>query len=467
MEDRVSKAFAKLKWQNSSYELKSIKGRHYVYISFSKWDAEARRSRKVSIYKGKISEEGMFTAVRRHKRSRQALGVAAEPNGRQAALSAQAELHAEEPRMRESSKKYENTLLTALSMNGRISLPVLSEMVGLSVNATAWQVASLEKRYGIRYLPEIDVGKFGYMPFLITVKFSESVPSSDRLKEILEKEPRIQLAALTTGDFDLIVYLLARTNAEAIAAVIFARTALSEFESVWSTVSLNEVYGFIPVRNEFIGLLKEKGELLERESAVLEELNTDGSIEFVEIDKRHSFDRGRAQYSYHKLRNEGKIRRITMTMQNLPVKYVGVIMVNMVNRRLFGINKIKLLTEVVDEPDNIHTNKFAASYDLASPDGFLFCVPVIDSDSLDSHTDKLMSLNLGIRLSKLTTTNVIVGRFCYRHFDNAYSMQQKILEEDYKKSKMARKNYEKTGKERQKEEYLGDIRGSKFAEKNE
>lgn len=470
MEDGVLETYAKLKQLNSSYELKSIKGHYYIYISFSKWDAGTRTCRKVSIYKGKIAPDGTFTPVRRHHKLGRTAPADARPgagDAQEAAPAAPTEQRAEESRMRENSRRYEKILLTALSMNGRISLPVLGSMLGLSVSATSWQLSSLEKRYGISYLPEIDPGKFGYMQFLVTVKFTGDTPPVDKLTSILAKEPRIQLAALTAGDSDLFVYLLAKTNAEAISAVISVRTALDEFESAWSTISLNDVYGFIPIRNEFVGLLKEKGELLDREFAVLKELNTEGAIEFAEIDKRHSFDKGRAQYSYHKLRSEGKIRRMTITLRALPVRYVGLILANIINRRLFGVNKPKLLAEIINEPDNRQANKFTAIYDMASPDGFLFCFPVIEQDALDEYAGRLMDLGLGIKLSKLVITNVIVGRFCYRHFDNAYSAQQEMLEDNYKAPKAEKKDYERTGKERQKDEYRGDIRGSKFAEKSD
>ena len=251
-------------------------------------------------------------------------------------------------KIRQNSYKYEKTILTALSMNGRISLPMLSKILGLSVNATDWQVRSIERRYGIKYVPEIDVTKFGYMQFFLAVRFPDKKPPIEELKKILSNEPRIQVAMTLKGEYDLLICALAKTISELNDEIIIGMSKLlKDYDAIWTTIPLYETYNFVPVRSEFIDFLR--GSMLAREYCVLKELNKNGQMDFSEIDRKYGFDRGRASYSYYKLREEGKIRRITITMQKLPVRYNGIILQTIVNRSQFEKGRSGLLSDIVEE----------------------------------------------------------------------------------------------------------------------
>ena len=99
-------------------------------------------------------------------------------------------------------------LLTVMSMNARADMSYFGKQVGLTASATYSRVKHLEKRYGIKYLPEIDIRKLGYLTYLIFVKFTEKAPNSEILRKELEKQPAIQVAMLTQGRYDLVMYVL-------------------------------------------------------------------------------------------------------------------------------------------------------------------------------------------------------------------------------------------------------------------
>jgi DNA-binding Lrp family transcriptional regulator len=462
MDEKVSETFAKLKQLNSSYELKHIKGHHYVYISFSRWDAEAGRSRKVSIYKGKISEDGAFTPMQKHRHGRPRSAEAPHETGQPAA--APAEPLAEEFRIRESSRKYESALLTALSMNGRISLPVLGKMLDLSVTATDWQVKSLERRYGIRYLPEIDVTKFGYMQFFLAVKFLDKSPPADDLKKLLQKEPRIQTAMMLKGEFDVLIYVLAKSVEELNNDVMIGISkAMGDYDCTWTTIPFYEDYGFMPLRDEFIDFLKDS--LLAREYAVLRELNRDGKTEFGEIDKKYGTEEGRASYSYHKLRKEGKIKRITISLQKLPLKYIGIVMETLTNQLRFEKNKGKLLYGIIEKSES-QIDRYLFVCDTVNPYGLMFFLPVFNNSDLDEALGKLSGIERGVKFATLVVINVLFGDFCYRKFDSAYSIQQKMLESAFGAEKVQKIDYEESGRKKTYNIKL-DMRGARIADNSE
>ena len=462
--EKVSTTFLSLKQENNSYELKKIGSGYYVYISSGRRDKDTGKVRKISIYKGKITPDGKFVPVR-HKKNYVLRELAARISQEQSlAGSGTGTIQNHGVNVRLDSLKHEKTILTALSMNGRISTSVLSKMLGMSINATAWQVKNLERKYGIRYLPEIDVTKFGYMQFMVTVKFLEETPPAEKLKAAIHNEPRAQLAMLTKGDFDLLIYVLAKTVEEASALLIDIRDRLSNYGSIWSMIPVYETYGFVALRDSFIDELKKSGALLEREYAVLKELNIDASVEFSKIDEKYGFDSGRASYSYYKLKKEGKIRRATITMQKAPVRYIGVMLETIIYKSKFLEHRQSSLSNIIEE-SKMPTNKYLAAYDTTTPDGTIFFIPIYEYNELDKAADEIRHLDLGVKLTTQAISNILVGNCICRHFDNAHSIQQEILEKKYKIPKAERKNYEETGRKKA-EKIRFDIRGARITKED-
>jgi DNA-binding Lrp family transcriptional regulator len=462
--EKVLEAFSRLKQANSSYELKRINDRYYVYLSFGVKDDKLGRFRKASIYQGKITEDGIFIEKKRRYRSKNNTAEDTPPaNPSQSTGERKNAPTAPEVKDEQNLSKYEKTLLTALSMNGRISLPALSKMLGLSVTATYWHLKNLEKRYGIKYIPEIDVEKFGYMPFLFTLKFHGGIPPLGKLREVMASEPRVQLAMLTKGEFDLLIYVLVKGAGDTNSLIVSLCDKLISHDCVFSTIPVYEDYGFVPVRGEFIDLLKENGALLDREYAVLKEFNSDASIEFSRIDEQYGFDRGRSSYSYYKLKNEGKIKRTTITMQKLPLRYIGIIHESFVSWSKFKARRHASLGNIITGSDKKPINKYIAVYDTTSPWGSMFFLPVFGNDDLNETVEEIAKLELGVGLSTTMASNVLVGDFCYRRFDNMHSAQQRILEKEYGVQTALKIDYEETGRKRAGKRIQVDARGAKVA----
>jgi DNA-binding Lrp family transcriptional regulator len=458
--DRVLATFLSLKEENSSCELKRIGGGYYVYLSSGRLDKETGKMKKVSIYKGRITPEGVFIPIKRKKGSvLREFAKQLKEKGAILGVDTADVIQNPNAEARSDSLKYEKTILTALSMNGRISMPALSRMLCLSVNATTWQVKSLERKYGIRYLPEIDVTKFGYMQFMLAVKFLDRAPPTSELKALLLKEPRIQLAMTVKGEYNLMMYVLAKNITELNEDILLRMSkALNEYDMEWETIPLYETYGFMPVRTEFIDFLKDR--LLEREYAVLKRLNTNGNMKFSAIDSTYGFDEGRSSYSYYKLRSEGKIRRMTISLQKLPFRYLEVIIETLVNRKQFEANRAKSLSNIISDDESL-TNRYAAVYDTVSPYGTMLIMPVLDYTGSNKASEELSNLDLGMKFTKITVTELIFGDFGYRRFDNAHSVQQCILEREYGVQAAQKIDYEETGRKKAEEVRL-DIRGARI-----
>ena len=223
------------------------------------------------------------------------------------------------------------------------------------------------------------------------------------------------------------------------------------------------------MREQFVEALKEQvwhrskqserpkeGQLRERAFNVLKELIKDGKAEFSKIGEKYNLNEQEVRYEYLKLVDSGAIRRTTISINNLPLKYSGILQESFINYKKFRDKRASSLSDIIE--DNAKAvNKYIAVFDSMNPDGSLFLVPVFEGNELYEITEKLKKLDLGIEISTAVITNMLVGSFCLRKFDNTYSIQQKILEEEYGYEKIERINYE--SKEKQKENYKLDIRG--------
>ena len=77
----------------------------------------------------------------------------------------------------------------------------------MSNPAVAYRIKKLEKRYGITYTLEFGPRPFGFFRYVVFVRFLHGMPGANDIKEVLEKEPMVQFAALIKGKYDLFIYI--------------------------------------------------------------------------------------------------------------------------------------------------------------------------------------------------------------------------------------------------------------------
>ena len=255
----------------------------------------------------------------------------------------------------------------------------------------------------------------------------------------------MQLAALTKGVYDVVIYAYADSNLTMVEIMVEIRSKLAKYPSEWNVSYFYESSNFVPLRSEFVDLLK--GKLLKREYAVLKELNRNGTESFVEIDRKYGFDEGRSQFTYHKLKEKGIIKRITLSMGKPPLMYIGIMKLSIIEVDKFKKNRPKLLMHAIAETRSPLTN-FLLSGDVGNSDGVVYIVPVVHDGYLEELTEEIAKLRLGVRISTLVVTKMLVGNFCYRRFDYAYSSQYRTLLEGHDIKPVEKVDYEQTERKR-------------------
>jgi DNA-binding Lrp family transcriptional regulator len=335
-------------------------------------------------------------------------------------------------------------IIQILSMNGRATLDFIGSQVGLSKHPAYRRVKALEERYGIRYLPEIDTTKFGFFSYVAFVKFKESMPDANELRDDLLKDPRIQLAVLTSGEYDMMIYFLSDSHRD-VAYFIFELSSygtLSFYPAEWY-VSQYYQSKFIPLRDEFFDVLKKKvwrrtrenkrpaaGQMLEREYNVLRELNRDASIDFIEMDSKYGYGKGASRYTFYKLKEREILTRITITLTKLPIKYHAIMFASFFQGAKFAKSRPNLLLELMKHEGL--TDKYVLTGDIGIPSGTMVVMPIFTENQLRDTEEYFTTKVTGMKFKKLIVTDILLGSFIYRRFDSVYTNQYRLLVEDYK-----------------------------------
>jgi DNA-binding Lrp family transcriptional regulator len=422
-------------------EIKVIKGRFCVFESTSRWDKAKGRPRKVTNYLGTITETGIFTPGKKRVPKQEDN----EPHKQQAELT-----------------EIEKTVLVNLSMNARMSMPVLAKRIGKTKRATEGIVKRLEKRFGIRYIAEIDVEKLGYSKYLLFIKFGASSPSNDEIYESLASEPNIQLAMIAIGKYNMIVYFLAEDNSEASSLVytLESSSKLGKYVSRWYVTPFAESYNFVPLRDEFFNRLKKNvwhrsrdtprpgpRDITRNEYAVMRELNANGVENFTDIDKKNGFGKGTAQFTYYRLKSKGLIKRITLTMQSVPLKYYSAILMFRTNGIAFSNKRDNLLKDIIEQPPT-PLNKYSLVGDISTPTGGIFITPIFNDGDLQAMLENFKKVLSGVYTTELVITKFVVGLLANRRLDNIYTSQYETIVGKNLMQKTRKVNYEETGRQK-------------------
>jgi len=132
--------------------------------------------------------------------------------------------------------------------DGRALLKTIAAKSGVSTQTVSSRLKRLERELGLKYVPEIDLPAVGMRSeHFVRMKLSGE-PDGGKLKAALAM-PNVQLACRTAGDFDLLLWVIARdARAFAREAEPELRDALGDWAEDWVAHALvARTAGFIPV----------------------------------------------------------------------------------------------------------------------------------------------------------------------------------------------------------------------------
>jgi DNA-binding Lrp family transcriptional regulator len=460
--EKILKEYNRLKGEYPFYvSLKRINGKYYLYKQLSRMDKETGKPKVTSTYLGRIADDGAFMKKFASEadlvENAKSIIIA---NGGRVIMPDKLQEDIGAPAGVPAPDAINKKILTILSMNARSSMAFIGSMVGLKPSAVYSRVKQLEKDYKIKYTVELDLDKLGYHKSIVFVKFLDKTkkPTVDEIRNATAGVPNVQLAVLLNGQYDLMIYLLAKRNDDLSTMVNLVRDSkhLSGYEMEWHISYFYGHYNFVPLRGEFIDMIK--GELKEREYYLLKEFNANSSMGFTEVDKKYGLEKGRTDYAYYGLKRSGVLIRPTISMQNNGVSYIGLVCITITKADKFVKNRKLMLSDMIGEGDGL-LNRYLLSGDIGISKGVALFVPVYGGGDLERVKERLESLDLGATLETYIITNIALGSFCFRRFDNAYAIQHKVLVRDYRMPEAALTPYDEAGRHKN-PKIITDIRGA-------
>ncbi|MGC8537793.1 MAG: Lrp/AsnC family transcriptional regulator [Candidatus Micrarchaeia archaeon] len=443
--EKIKTAFESLKLAYGAHiELKYLNKRFCIFEATSKYDPNMGRSRKKTNYLGWITDDGVIVPARHRSTSQleleriylkriDTLEAAIRGSGKQAST---AEM---QPHLSQEDTK----MLMALSMNARLSYSSIGKIAGMRSQSVPYRLKKMEASLGIHYTIDINSTAISFSTYFIFVKFIDPEPSPDSIRAALDAEGMVQLAMLTKGDYDLMMYCVAENNytLNILLDRIRRHDAFVDVSAIWTVTPVDQSYGFVPFRDRFFDVLKEKvwarsrhnprpsaHDLLYREYAVLKELNADSTASFSDIDKKYVLPLGSAKNAYGKLTSGDNpaILRPTISIANPNLKYVGIILLDIINKKMFMQTRDTHRKYIVNE-QSAFTNRFSYICDFETPDGIMYIMPVYREGEMEDTGNSLVSILGGIKARYIVVRQVLIGSIDYRKFDNTYSTQYENL----------------------------------------
>lgn len=431
--EKIEATFEDLKRKFQGHlSLVKIRGNYYVNETATQFSEKKGRKITVSRYIGKIELDGSFTeAMHRKKETR--------------VKSIRELIAAKKSEEENNSVLYPDgidlKLLETLSANGRSSVMELSKALGLSQAACKYRIQRLERRYGINYTVEVGPRPFNFFRYVALVRFGREKPDIETMRRVIEKEPLVQLALSLKGQHDLFLYMLAENTQLLEDAVYRMRSdpSMARYKAYWNVTYISRAYGYLPLRQEFIELLKEKvwhkskehprrqhDQLLEREYLVLSELNKDGRISFTDLDKKLGLNPGASDYTYNRLSEKGMIERVTINMANPQMKYPALFTVKQPNISIFNIHRNEFMAKLISLPKT-PANTTSLFGDIGAPYGFVFIMPIYTSTESAVKTIADMSKQDTKDIKDYIITDTIIGSLGFRRAPPEITNQYKYL----------------------------------------
>ena len=444
--EKVRERFAKLRAELPfSITLLFSRGHYYVVRQEYSRDEKGRVRRIKPEYLGSITDDGIFTFRKTGTESELEVAKAIlKEHGEKILAREQAVEEANGERVETSI--IENDVLTNLTMNARMPIEMLAESVGIPPRRAAYLKASLEKNLDISYIPDVRLTKIGFLEFIIFVKFTGGIPDPSMVKEDLRGIGEIQLAAFTSGAYDMLLFIIAESNENLAEVVrkIKGVSSLSSISSLWDISYFYKTKSFVPLREEAMQIISGKvwrrtkerprpgyNDLLESEFKLIKGLVKNGAAKFSSIETEEGIVRGGARHAYDRLMQREILPRVTISIDGIGVKSNGIIIMRITNEKLFQESRKRLLEFIMEEKKNYIINRFSLVGDTSNPEGVIFFIPIIEGNELEETASDMAAWINGIDIQKLVTTSIILGRIAYRRIDPQYTGQYLYLVSDY------------------------------------
>jgi DNA-binding Lrp family transcriptional regulator len=349
------------------------------------------------------------------------------------------------------NEELKSRMLRMLSVNARISMQDIANRLGTTKVNIYGLFNELLEEYDIDFVPEISIDKLwkwefikkarlrtkrgiiseameelpltGFGEYLILIKFIGKEPGDEEIKKAIGNSYVPQFIARINGEYDLMIYAVARSYEDAISFTDALNKSLFKYNMLVYTNRIWGRFGFFPLNNKLI----EQFDIFDTYKNLLFGLNGTGRNTFTEIGKK--FNQGPAQmlYAYDRLARTEILKRVTYFEAKPRANMSVAIMLKIENTKAFEASKNAWMMRIVKEYEN-KENEYVFICDMANPKGMFVIMNFHGKERYEKFFSCLRSCLKGVEVSKMQISRALLGNLGLRDFDMRYSSQYKCLE---------------------------------------
>jgi DNA-binding Lrp family transcriptional regulator len=209
-------------------------------------------------------------------------------------------------------------ILRELCTNSRVTITELADKYKVSRHAVKERITALEREFGILYTIEPNYIKFGFSALhVVRLKFSK-MPKPAEAAQILSNSRIAQFAAITKGDFNMIVFAVAKNSVEysqweAALDLSFGKYGISVAQSEVNAPHL----GFVPIDETAI----EASSIDPIYKKMISVLNKNSRISIRDLSKQMDSSEALTRYYFRELSKTKLVKRYTAVLTKSPLKY--------------------------------------------------------------------------------------------------------------------------------------------------
>jgi len=344
----------------------------------------------------------------------------------------------------------EKKILSILGANARISINDLAGEVHIDKNKTYEIFNNIVEKYGIRFVPEINIdalwhmefarqarlqtkrsiigeaeemiSNVGFSEYLMQIKFDEKIPNNDELISAAEKEYWTQFLAKTHGNYDVLAYIVARPYDDLRYIISKLGAVLKNYNMEISISKIWPYFGFFPPSKSLISQFK----LFETYKNLLVGLLNAGRENFSEMGKEYGQGYTQMLYSYDRLYRTNVLKRVTYYETKPNKKAYEAVSIKVTNREKFEKSKEEWYMHIIEQA-NKGKQLYVYACETVAPFGNFVILAGESTEEIKKEISHISKLK-GAKVSGTHIDQSLIGALGIREFDMRYSFQYEYLE---------------------------------------
>ncbi|MGC8567877.1 MAG: hypothetical protein ACP5RP_00675 [Candidatus Micrarchaeia archaeon] len=325
----------------------------------------------------------------------------------------------------------EQKILEKLSKDPEIPIFRLASYLKIGRISLSAKVNSLQNKFKIKPIFEVNLANLGYFSFFGFVKFDLRMPPKEEIKSVFEKNLIINFAILSIDNFEIIFQAIGEDVEDILYSIYELRkTAFPEYDATWSIASAEIKYGYIPLRDGFFEIIEDnriwdrsreyprpgKLEISIIDCILLRDLNMNGKFDAKELSQRYNLDFQKIKYAYYKLMEKKEIiARQSLSICSPGFLYNVIAVIEPLNEE---IPEIKELVEgYLEDNGSYPASKINLIIQTSIP-SYIIVLSVYYQSDFDKFKDLANRLLKNSRISYILIDDIIVGSLSFQKQDN-------------------------------------------------